>query len=315
MTTRFKVLVVEDEQSGMQLYLNALAERYEMVHARTGDVFLAQYGRARYDALILDLMLPGWEGFPQPGPDAEFLRGKALYFYVRSIDTTTPIIVLTNVSNPEVDATFTGDRRTRVLRKGAVRPFTLVERVASIIKEWPHQNGLEINPTPYFVQDADSGKQVPMYFAPFTDRDMPMFLHEWKDARYALNFKAYSEIPTEQRNIFKLVENHNEDGRPHGLLYTGGELEQWHASVIFESAPWNVFGSKNRQFRNVGKALVTRIVRESMARGMRGAFAFSANGQSHFFERLAMQPLPQWPELYVLSHARAMELLQELGTG
>lgn len=84
-----KVLVVEDEDHLAQgLRFNLEAEGYEAVLAPTGEDGLSQARSATFDAIVLDVMLPGISGFDV----ARTLREERNY---------TPILMLTARGRPE----------------------------------------------------------------------------------------------------------------------------------------------------------------------------------------------------------------------
>ncbi|MEM8926420.1 MAG: response regulator transcription factor [Actinomycetota bacterium] len=78
-----RILVVEDEQLIARSIRAALeAEGYVVDHAATGDDGLWQATEVRYDAIILDIMLPGRSGY-------------AVCRELRTNGITTPILMLT----------------------------------------------------------------------------------------------------------------------------------------------------------------------------------------------------------------------------
>ena len=63
MSTTVRILVVEDELKMASLLRRGLTEEGHAVDlARTGDDALWMAGAAEYDAIVLDLMLPGIDG-------------------------------------------------------------------------------------------------------------------------------------------------------------------------------------------------------------------------------------------------------------
>ena len=84
-----KILIVEDEQHLADgLRFNLEAEGYEAVIASDGDVALELLGAGKFDAVVLDVMLPGVDGFEV----ARTMRAMADY---------TPVLMLTARSRPE----------------------------------------------------------------------------------------------------------------------------------------------------------------------------------------------------------------------
>jgi DNA-binding response OmpR family regulator len=84
-----KILIVEDEKHLADgLRFNLEAEGYEAVNADTGEAALDESTKQRFDAIILDIMLPGIDGFEV---------AKAL----RRREDFTPILMLTARSRPQ----------------------------------------------------------------------------------------------------------------------------------------------------------------------------------------------------------------------
>jgi two-component system, OmpR family, response regulator len=111
-----RILVVEDERDLAQTLRRALEEEEFAVDlAEDGEDALFKIREMPYDAVILDLMLPGLDGW-------------ALLQTVRAAGIRTPVLVLT--------ARDTIDDRVRGLNLGAddylTKPFALAELIARI---------------------------------------------------------------------------------------------------------------------------------------------------------------------------------------
>lgn len=84
-----KILIVEDEQHIADgLRFNLEAEGYEAEIAPDGETALGELGNSSFDAVVLDVMLPGINGFDV----ARAMRGRSDY---------TPILMLTARGRPE----------------------------------------------------------------------------------------------------------------------------------------------------------------------------------------------------------------------
>lgn len=84
-----KILIVEDERHLAEgLRYNLEAEGFEVEIAPTGEVALAELKNTTFDAVVLDVMLPGIDGFSV----ARSMRTQADY---------TPILMLTARGRPE----------------------------------------------------------------------------------------------------------------------------------------------------------------------------------------------------------------------
>src|SRR5262245_8632940 len=89
-----RILLVEDELTAAQVLAKGLRERsYAVDVARDGDAALFQAATAEYDAIVLDVMLPGKDGF-------------AVCRAVRSSGSTVPILMLT--ARDAVEARISG---------------------------------------------------------------------------------------------------------------------------------------------------------------------------------------------------------------
>ncbi|MEO5799330.1 MAG: response regulator transcription factor [Gemmatimonadales bacterium] len=126
MTVSRDILIIEDNRNlANGLRANLVAEGYEAVVAHEGSTGLMLARTGRFHLIILDLMLPGTDGF-------RVLDG------VRAADAQTPIIVLT-ARGDETD-------KVRALTLGAddyvTKPFgirELLARVASQLRRATHQ--------------------------------------------------------------------------------------------------------------------------------------------------------------------------------
>lgn len=84
-----RILIVEDEKHLADgLRFNLEAEGYEAQIAQSGEAALSEIEAGAFDAIVLDVMLPGVDGFEV----ARTLRGRSNY---------TPILMLTARGRPE----------------------------------------------------------------------------------------------------------------------------------------------------------------------------------------------------------------------
>lgn len=110
------ILVVEDEAHlAAGLKLNFELDGYEVVIAATGREGAAALAMQRFDVVVLDVMLPDFDGFE-------------LCKRMRDVGNFTPVIMLTARAAP--------DDRIRGLESGAddylVKPFSLQELLARV---------------------------------------------------------------------------------------------------------------------------------------------------------------------------------------
>src|ERR1700722_2798689 len=128
----YKILLVEDEKNLLSVIkLNLEMEGYEIAPFESGTLAWDKFQGGYYSLIILDVMLPGMDGF-------ELCRN------IRKVDKQTPVLFLT--------ARGAAEDRITGLKLGAddylVKPFHLEElllRVKALIKRSsPHSNGKEM---------------------------------------------------------------------------------------------------------------------------------------------------------------------------
>lgn len=116
-----RILVVEDEENLADVIkMNLELERYEVVHVCRGDEAVSTFKKERFDLIVLDVMLPGLDGF-------------AVCQSIRLENTKIPILFLTARSTPT--------DRIHGLKLGGddylTKPFNLEEfllRVQNLLK-------------------------------------------------------------------------------------------------------------------------------------------------------------------------------------
>jgi len=127
-----RILLVEDEEHiAKALVFNFQLQQYETDMAASGEQALARFENAQYDLIVLDVMLPGIDGF-------EVARR------IRQRDGRIPILMLTALSSDE--------DRIAGLECGAddylIKPFVLKElllRIAGLLRrsKWYAQSADE----------------------------------------------------------------------------------------------------------------------------------------------------------------------------
>ncbi|RDH81633.1 MAG: two-component system response regulator [endosymbiont of Galathealinum brachiosum] len=64
MTKRFKILIVDDVPKNIQVIANLLGdEEYDISYATNGQQALGQIDESRFDLVLLDIMMPGMDGY------------------------------------------------------------------------------------------------------------------------------------------------------------------------------------------------------------------------------------------------------------
>src|ERR1051326_200963 len=136
-----RILVIEDDSAIRQGIVDALQfAGYETLQAANGTEGMAQALRASFDLLLLDLILPGQNGF-------------AILKAAREARPTLPVIVLT-ARGEEAD-------RVQGLRLGAddyvVKPFSvreLLARVEAVLRRSPDRKStIRTLPLPEGIAD------------------------------------------------------------------------------------------------------------------------------------------------------------------
>jgi len=115
--SRPRILVVDDLPANLAMLVDALADRYELRVAESGESALEQLPTAQPDLILLDLMLPGLDGFgvlARLQTDAQWQR--------------VPVIFMTSVDDPA--------EKQRALEAGAVdyvtKPLFVPEVIARV---------------------------------------------------------------------------------------------------------------------------------------------------------------------------------------
>ncbi|OAT16357.1 two-component response regulator [Buttiauxella noackiae ATCC 51607] len=131
-----KLLIVEDDENIAELLqLHLREEGYELVHAADGTQGLQLLKQGGWDALILDLMLPGVDGL-------EICR------HARTMTRYTPIVM--------ISARSSETHRVLGLELGAddylAKPFSMLELVARVKALFRRQEAMSQN----LMQDAGS---------------------------------------------------------------------------------------------------------------------------------------------------------------
>ena len=63
MSIRYKVLVAEDEVKIREILVDFLSDYYEVIEAKDGEEALRLFHSQQIDLVLLDLMMPGRDGF------------------------------------------------------------------------------------------------------------------------------------------------------------------------------------------------------------------------------------------------------------
>src|SRR4051794_7827684 len=115
----FRLLVVEDDRA-IQIVIDVILRRHAIVaeFADDGDAALRKLRRGRYDALVLDLMIPGVNGF-------EVIRE----LKQRNPELLNRTIVVTSAA----ERTLQQFDDSRVVRRVIRKPFDLGQFTAEVL--------------------------------------------------------------------------------------------------------------------------------------------------------------------------------------
>ncbi len=122
-----KILLIEDDLALTKLYRVALESKgFQVEEAHDGTEGMQKIAGGGYDLVVLDLMLPGINGF-------DILKD------LRKAEATKnlPVVVLTNLTGPEVNNLPALGISDLVL-KAAVTPAEFTERVEKVFASAPN---------------------------------------------------------------------------------------------------------------------------------------------------------------------------------
>lgn len=132
------VLMVDDDRLPMSYYVKALKlEHFRVKHCLDPDAalhFAKQKGH-EICVIILDIMMPPGKAYKNKATNEGLRTGTFLFGNLREYSPDAPVIILTNVRNPETLREFHGKDKVRVIQKKECPPFELVELVKSVLDE------------------------------------------------------------------------------------------------------------------------------------------------------------------------------------
>lgn len=137
------ILLVDDERRYMLSYLEELKfSGYKFEFRKDVKVamnFLDEH-LAEIELLILDIMMPVSTLFDNASTTGGLRTGVRFYDLVRQKAPALPVLILTNVSDPEVKLHFQHEPRCWFMRKEDCLPFELVEEIGRILSETSAEN-------------------------------------------------------------------------------------------------------------------------------------------------------------------------------
>lgn len=168
------------------------------------------------------------------------------------------------------------------------------------------------NTLPYRLRRVATGESGEVRFEPTTADDAEeLRAEDWAKAKFAEVWPEFAELA----GTLKVVLAQGEDRRIQGILKVGRVPFRGFplGDSLLESAPWNQHGAEDREYRGIGRALVLRLVVESLRQGGGGSILVTAAPRSErFYEALGFVPGRQEaPDRFRLTQRRAMDLLRE----
>lgn len=117
-----KILLVEDDETLSKMYQTKLElEGFEVATAFSGDEGIKKAATAHPDLILLDIMLPGMDGF-------------GVIKQLQKVDKTKdiPIIIMTNLGTSDV---FIDEAKILGVKRYLVKYKTSVDELAKAVKE------------------------------------------------------------------------------------------------------------------------------------------------------------------------------------
>jgi len=129
------VLLIDDNKLPMQFYIKALKqEGFEVEQCFEPDSALdfVEKNKEQIAVIILDIMMPPGKTYNSKDTKEGLKTGNFLYDGLRALCPNTPILVLTNVNQPETLKKFY-DLGIDVKQKISCPPFELVELIDEML--------------------------------------------------------------------------------------------------------------------------------------------------------------------------------------
>jgi CheY-like chemotaxis protein len=132
-----RILLIDDDLAPIHYYLRALREAGHPVEHKRGPDEAIEYldkKADQVDLIILDVMMPGGKAFADEKTDEGMTIGLFLLKKIRAKRPNLPILILTNLNTPELNAdVLTQLGRVESARKIETDPFDLVDRVRVLL--------------------------------------------------------------------------------------------------------------------------------------------------------------------------------------
>jgi DNA-binding NtrC family response regulator len=127
------ILLIDDDKLPMKYYTKALEESgFAVEHfvEPDGALKFMEKNKTDIDMVVLDIMMPSGKTYKEKDTKMGLTTGLFLFKDIKSIAPKVPVIVLTNVRNPETLNEFP---KECLFQKMNTPPFKLVEIIAKNI--------------------------------------------------------------------------------------------------------------------------------------------------------------------------------------
>ena len=130
------ILAIDDEEHYIKSYIEELQLSGLSVMVRSSVDSAAEFldrNKTDVELCIMDIMIPAGKLFRDQ--DTRFGRrtGFLFYDYIRQRNPFLPVVILTNVTAPDVDAKFGNERLCWWFRKDQCLPFEFVLHIQTIL--------------------------------------------------------------------------------------------------------------------------------------------------------------------------------------
>lgn len=137
------ILLIDEEPRYVGTYIEELRDvGYDVIYATQVDEALAilKTKAASIELVILDVMMPAGSAFKDEDTVLGTKTGLFFFRRLREIEQQLPVIILTNVTQPDVFRFFQAQDSCWFLRKENYDPAALAEQVQRVLQN-PHKRG------------------------------------------------------------------------------------------------------------------------------------------------------------------------------
>ncbi len=168
---------------------------------------------------------------------------------------------------------------------------------------------------PYYVLEGE--RPVRVRFAPLEAGDENYINAQWHLSIFFDVWQRLAQYEIAQPTSLKLVAVEKQDDSILGLLRMGDSASiqvtygKLNTQSLLETAPHLRYQSREREYHGVGKALIARLIAESILRGQGGSLVVSPRPQViPFYRHLGFQPLRRNPKQFFIRAEAGLLLLQ-----